>query len=54
MGEGVVAGSTNEDTLAELAVDTDIIMVVYAKITRKIIESAKKIEGHSKVWNWSK
>lgn len=44
-GKVVVAGSANEDTLAELAVDADVIMVVYAKITRKIIESAKKLKG---------
>lgn len=41
----VVLNSTSEDVIAEATRDADVIMVVYAKITRKIIESAAKLKG---------
>lgn len=40
-----VAKSTDEDNLAVEAKDADIIMVVYAKITERIINSATKLKG---------
>jgi len=40
-----LAKSLNEDELAEEAKDADVIMVVYAKITEKIINSAAKLRG---------
>jgi D-3-phosphoglycerate dehydrogenase len=40
-----LAKSLNEDELAEGARDADVIMVVYAKITEKIINSAAKLRG---------
>ncbi len=40
-----LAKNTTEDNLAEEVGDVDIIMVVYAKITEKIIDSAKKLKG---------
>ncbi|MEM3730801.1 MAG: C-terminal binding protein [Candidatus Bathyarchaeia archaeon] len=40
-----LAKSPNEDNLIAEAKDADIIMVVYAKITEKIIESATKLRG---------
>jgi D-3-phosphoglycerate dehydrogenase len=40
-----LAKSLNEDELAEEAKDADVIMVVYAKIAEKIINSAAKLRG---------
>jgi len=40
-----VLNSVNEDVIAEAARHADIIMVVYAKITRKIIENAVRLKG---------
>jgi len=40
-----LAKSLNEDELAEEVKDVDVIMVVYAKITEKIINSAAKLRG---------
>lgn len=40
-----LAKSTAEDDLVAEAGDVDIIMVVYAKITKRIIDSAKKLKG---------
>lgn len=40
-----VAKSTDEDNLTTEAKDADVIMVVYAKITEKIINSATKLRG---------
>jgi D-3-phosphoglycerate dehydrogenase len=40
-----IAESTQEDHLSRLASDVDLIMVVYGKITSKIIESATKLKG---------
>jgi len=40
-----LAKSLDEDNLAEDAKDADVIMVVYAKITEKIINSAMKLRG---------
>lgn len=40
-----VAKDVNEENLAMEAKDADIIMVVYAKITEKIINSATKLKG---------
>lgn len=40
-----VANTTSEDQLVELVKDVDVIMVVYAKITKRIIDSATKLKG---------
>jgi D-3-phosphoglycerate dehydrogenase len=40
-----VANTTSEDQLVELVKDVDVIMVVYAKITKRIINSATKLKG---------
>jgi len=40
-----LAKSTDEDDLVVEADDVDLIMVVYAKITRRIIDSARKLKG---------
>jgi D-3-phosphoglycerate dehydrogenase len=40
-----IAGNTSEDYLVIEVDDVDLIMVVYAKITKRIIESAKKLKG---------
>ena len=40
-----LAKSTAEEDLVAEAGDVDIIMVVYAKITKQIIDSAKKLKG---------
>ncbi len=40
-----VANSTEEEVLLKIAPDVDVIMVVYAKITSKLIESAKRLKG---------
>jgi D-3-phosphoglycerate dehydrogenase len=40
-----VADSIQEDRLLKEVFDVDIIMVVYAQITKKIIESAKNLRG---------
>lgn len=40
-----VAKNTDEDNLAMEARDADVIMVVYAKITERIINSATKLKG---------
>lgn len=44
-GDVNVLNSINEDVIAEAARDADVIMVVYAKITRKIIENAVRLKG---------
>jgi phosphoglycerate dehydrogenase-like enzyme len=36
-----IATSTSEENLIKEAADVDVIMVVYAKITGKVIDSAK-------------
>lgn len=43
--EVIVANTTYENKLIELAKDVDVIMVVYAKITKNIINSAIKLRG---------
>lgn len=40
-----VANTTSEDQLVEFVKDVDVIMVVYAKITKRIINSATKLKG---------
>jgi len=40
-----VAKNTDEDYLVAEVMDVDVIMVVYCKITRRIIDSAKKLKG---------
>jgi D-3-phosphoglycerate dehydrogenase len=40
-----IAKSTEEEQLLKLVADVDLIMVVYGKITSKIIESASKLRG---------
>jgi D-3-phosphoglycerate dehydrogenase len=40
-----IAKSTEEEQLLKLVADVDLIMVVYGKITSKIIESANKLKG---------
>ena len=44
-GEIVVADSTEEEVLASLVQDADLLIVALAKITENIIESAKKLRG---------
>ncbi|MEM0297668.1 MAG: C-terminal binding protein [Zestosphaera sp.] len=44
-GEVVVLNSINEDVIKEAAKDADVIVIVYAKITDKIIENAAKLKG---------
>ncbi len=44
-GEIILANTTNHDILKNKVADVDIIMVVYAKITRDIIESASRLKG---------
>jgi D-3-phosphoglycerate dehydrogenase len=41
----IVADTCDEGKLAELSKDVDVIMVVYAKITKRIIDSASKLRG---------
>jgi len=41
----IIVNTTDEDKLVELSKDVDVIMVVYAKITRRLIDNATKLRG---------